>query len=197
MRLRPLYPTYVIYGLAFAPLIFALYVLLLWLLKDQLALLPRIIWLRSPAGPEYRIFIVAGGLTLTYFGSIWYRIQKMKETIGLPSLILILFITVLCSMLLWFSLLGITGSVLNRVLDGSDPKVIETDVFSSGLESAWPRGSFCLVSVRSWRPGESAELIRAPEAELGSVSAGDRVRVLTKQGFLGIPWISEISEVGR
>lgn len=185
-------PRYVTYGLAAGPAMFALYVAVLWLCRHPLGLIPRIVWARGAGPSEFRVFIVASGITLTYFISIWYALQRIKRRLGLSRLVAVLFTSVICAMLVWASVLGLSGSVLNRVLDPSPPAVHQAQVLSVATERSWPGGPDRLLEVRSWRREGGVERIRVLGSKRALPAPGGWVTVTTRAGLFGIPWIADL-----
>ncbi|MFC2173131.1 hypothetical protein ACFLU6_10935 [Acidobacteriota bacterium] len=190
--IRPRLSRYVIYCLIFVPIIFILYIFLAWLLRFKLEILPRITWSRAAGSSEYRIFFVAMGITLTYFCSIWISLRKTQKIMKLKRVIGLLFTTVICSMLLWYSLLGIAGSLMNKMLDRSEPAIHKSIVLSSAEESIWKEGSHRFLTIKSWRQGASQEVIKGPASDLQHFTQGDHVHVIIRQGFFGIPWVAQL-----
>jgi hypothetical protein len=96
--------------------------------------------------------------------------------------------------LLFAPLVLMSVAVLNGMLDASEPRTYATTVAAKRSACGFPRPR-CIYTVElvSWRGWTGTEHLHVSEQIFGKLKVGQSVAVVTRNGWLGLPWIQSVS----
>lgn len=79
----------------------------------------------------------------------------------------------------------------NGAMDKAPPQTVEARVVGKFVMRGWLPSRRLIVT--SWREGHQVERLLVDSADFDSIATGDTVDVQVKEGWVGIPWVLDVT----